>query len=215
VLNTHLQSSKERILAVLKRGGARSVDDLATALRLAPMTVRQHLVALERDELVAVAEHRLGAGRPRHVYSLTPRGDATFPRRYDRFAALLLNELQELDPGALAGADGDRMSLVLERLAVREAAPHLARLSRLPLAARAVAAASVLHETGGFAEAEETDAGIEIRDYNCVYRGLRPKEAGACQWHGRLVPRLLGRPVEELPADPHTGRCCRLLVRLN
>lgn len=215
MLNTHIQSSKERILAVLKRGGARGIDDLAAALNLAPMTVRQHLTALERDELVTVAELRAGAGRPRHVYSLTPRGDATFPRRYDRFASLLLGEFQELDADALTGLlERERMILVLERLAVREAAPHLARLRRLPVTARALAAATLLHETGGFAEAVQTDAGIEIRDYNCVYRGLRPEEAGPCAWHARLVSQLLESPVEELPVDPHTGRCCRMIVRL-
>ena len=86
----HIQSSKVRILAVLKRCGPRSVDDLAAALHLAPMTVRQHLTALERDEMVSVAEQRNGAGRPRHLYSLTDLGDSAFPRRYDRFASMLL-----------------------------------------------------------------------------------------------------------------------------
>ena len=43
-----------------------------------------------------------------------------FPESYDRFALLLLNELQELEPSALAESQGtDRMGLVLERLARR------------------------------------------------------------------------------------------------
>ena len=209
-----LQTSKGRILTVLKRCGQRSVDDLATALQLAPMTVRQHLTALERDELVRVDEYRNGAGRPKHIYSLTERGDAAFPRRYDRFAALLLNELRELEPEALAQAGSDeRMAAVLDRLARREAAPHLTRLARLDLAARAEAAAAVLHEIGGFAEAVITEAGVEVRDYNCVYRGLRPEEAGSCAWHGRLVAHLMEMPVEELPPGPGAGRCCRMLIR--
>lgn len=209
-----MQTSKDRILAVLKRSGARSVDDLAAALQLAPMTVRQHLTALERDELVRVSEYRNGAGRPRHYYSLTDRGDAVFPRRYDRFAALLLNELQQIEPVATADDDEiDRMGLVLERLARRESAPHLARLALMNPEDRARAAAAVLHEIGGFAEAVETPAGVEIRDYNCVYRGLRPRESGPCAWHARLVPQLVRAPVEELPPEPHAGRCCRLLVR--
>jgi DeoR family suf operon transcriptional repressor len=210
-----LQSSKARILAVLKRSGKRSVDDLAAALQLAPMTVRQHLTALERDELVRVSEYRNGAGRPKHVYSLTERGDANFPRRYDRFAALLLSELQELEPAALADSEGpDRMGLVLERLARRESAPHLAYLSRLEPQQRAHAAAAILHEIGGFAEALPTPDGVEIRDYNCVYRGLRPAEGGACAWHGRLVPHLVRAPVEELCGGPEADTCCRFLVRL-
>lgn len=209
-----MQSSKTRILAVLKRAGYSGVDELAAALQLAPMTVRQHLTALERDELVTVAERRTGAGRPKHVYSLTERGDAAFPRRYDRFAALLLAELQELDPSLLVQSTCEgRMGLVLDRLARREAAPYQERLARMAPDERAWAAAAVLHEAGGFAEAVESSEGIEIRDYNCVYRGLRPDEAGPCAWHSRLVPLLTLMAVEELSADADTGRSCRLLVR--
>jgi predicted ArsR family transcriptional regulator len=208
-----VQSSKTRILAVLKRCGQSSVDDLASALSLAPMTVRQHLTALERDELVSVAERRNGAGRPRHLYSLTERGDAAFPRRYDRFAALLLAELQELDLDLLTGPDcPDRMGLVLDRLARREASPHVERLAGLSLPERAQATAVLLHETGGFAEAVEVAGGVEIRDYNCVYRGLRPAESGPCAWHSRLVPLLMQVPVEDVPVADGAGRCCRMLV---
>lgn len=209
-----MQTSKDRILAVLKRHGQRSVDDLASALHLAPMTVRQHLTALERDELVHVAEHRNGAGRPKHIYSLTSLGDAVFPRRYDRFAGLLLSELQELDPHLLAQCPEEgRMALVLERLARREASPFLGRLASLTPRERAHAAAAVLHEIGGFAEAEDRDDGVEIRDYNCVYRPLRPEERAPCAWHGRLLGQLIDANVEELPAGPDAGQCCRLLVR--
>lgn len=208
-----MQSSKDRILAVLKRFGQRSVDDLAVALQLAPMTIRQHLTALERDEFVTMTESRSGAGRPKHVYSLTARGDAVFPRRYDRFAALLLSELQTLDPDALRGTPPeDRMGLVLEQIARRESAPHVERLAQLSTDRRARAAAAILHEIGGFAEAVETHAGIEIRDYNCVYRGLRPQESGPCGWHHRLMPMLLLSPVEHLEMGQDGGGC-RALVR--
>jgi len=208
-----MQTSKARILAVLKRCGQRSVDDLATALKLAPMTVRQHLTALERDEFVRVAEHRNGAGRPKHIYSLTERGDASFPRRYDRFAALLLGELLSLEPNALAFVNADdRMGLVLERLARRESAPHLTRLSRLEPRARAHAAARILHETGGFAEAVDAPGGVEIRDFNCVYRGLRPEEHGPCAWHSRLLAHFVHAPVEER-CEGDRSVCCRFLVQ--
>ncbi|MGD9892020.1 MAG: helix-turn-helix transcriptional regulator [Dehalococcoidia bacterium] len=208
-----IQSSKVRILAVLKRCGPRGVDDLATELHLAPMTVRQHLTALERDEMVSVTEQRNGAGRPRHLFSLTDRGDSAFPRRYDRFAAMLLAEVQDLDAAIPVQSEcTDRMGQILDRIARREALPHVERLSLLSVPARARAAAAVLHDIGGFAEAVETPSGIEIRDYNCVYRGLRPHETGSCAWHSRLVPLLMQGPVHDLPAGNDAGPCCRMLV---
>jgi predicted ArsR family transcriptional regulator len=208
-----VQNSKTRILALLKRRGPCSVDDLTLALELAPMTVRQHLTALERDELVSVAERRNGAGRPKHVFSLTERGDAAFPRRYDRFAALLLAELDDANGASLIQSDcDDRLGLVLDRLARREVAPHVERLAPLTPADRAHAAAVVLHETGGFAEAVDVAEGVEIRDYNCVYRGLRPDDDGPCAWHRRLLPLLVQQPVA-VASDGDQGRCCRALVR--
>lgn len=208
-----MQTSKDRILAVLKRSGHRSVDDLAAELQLAPMTIRQHLTALERDELVRVSEYRNGAGRPKHVFSLTPRGDATFPRRYDRFAGLLLAELQHLDPAALIRAGGaDRMGAVLDRLAASEAGPYVERLALLAAPDRARAVAAILHQLGGFAEAVETADGVEVRDFNCVYRGLRPEEADPCAWHERLVTRLMGTAVSYPDACADLGACCRSLI---
>jgi len=121
--------------------------------------------------------------------------------------------VRDLDPALLACPDyDDRMGLVLDRLARREAAPHAERLAAVPHSERARAAAAILHEIGGFAEAVEVPGGVEIRDYNCVYRGLRPAERGPCAWHGRLLPLLLQIPVGEVPAADGAGQCCRILM---
>ena len=44
-----MHSTKNEILALLKRSDGASVEELSTALGFASMTVRQHLTALERD----------------------------------------------------------------------------------------------------------------------------------------------------------------------
>src|SRR3989337_1077020 len=87
----YLQSSKHEILAYLKRTGGSAVDGVAQALGLAPVTVRQHLTALQRDDLVESSAIRRPTGRPHYEYRLTRRGEDTFPRRYDRLAGMLLH----------------------------------------------------------------------------------------------------------------------------
>jgi len=63
-----MQSTKEHILAHLKRTGGSTVEGLAVQFGLARMTVRQHLAALERDGLVRSREERRPRGRPHLLF---------------------------------------------------------------------------------------------------------------------------------------------------
>ena len=84
-----LPTAKRAILNVLKKRGEATVDEIAEALEITVSGARQQLTGLQKDGLVAVREQRLGPGRPRHHYALTPAGDSIYPRAY----AELTNEL--------------------------------------------------------------------------------------------------------------------------
>jgi DeoR family transcriptional regulator, suf operon transcriptional repressor len=207
-------STKGRLLALLKRHGGCTVDDLSAGLGLAPMTVRQHLTVLERDDLVEVREVRNGPGRPRHVFRLTIRGEDAFPKRYDRLAAALLREIAVLEPEDLTGrSPAEKQEFVLGRLARQEAERLAPRVRGVTLGERVASVASVLEAEGGLTEWQKTERGYEIREYNCVYRGVAGEQPVICAWHRDLLSRLLGVPVTraEQPLS-RTGQCCRLLV---
>lgn len=207
-------STKGRLLALLKRHGGCTVDDLSAGLGLAPMTVRQHLTVLERDDLVEVRELRNGPGRPRHVFRLTVRGEDAFPRRYDRLAAALLREIAVLEPEDLAGrSPAEKQEYVLGRLAQQEAERLVPRVRGATLAERVASVVAVLEAEGGLTEWQHVERGYEIREYNCVYRGVAGEQQAICAWHRDLLSRLLGAPVTgaEQPLS-RTGKCCRLLV---
>ena len=82
-----MQTTKQQILALLKRTGSATVDEAAGALTVASMTARQHLVGLERDGLVQSEKVRRSNGRPHYLFYLTPKGDEMFPRRFDLLAS--------------------------------------------------------------------------------------------------------------------------------
>ena len=88
-----MQTTKQQILVLLKRTGSVTVEEAAGALAVASMTARQHLVGLERDGLVQSEKVRRSTGRPHFLYSLTPKGEEMFPRRYDLLAQILLDEV--------------------------------------------------------------------------------------------------------------------------
>jgi predicted ArsR family transcriptional regulator len=54
-----LQNTKSEILALLKRSAGSGVEQLASALNLARMSVRQHLATLERDNLFGKLARRV------------------------------------------------------------------------------------------------------------------------------------------------------------
>jgi len=209
-----MNTSKTEILALLKRNGGHSVNELASSLHLARITVRQHLTHLERDGLVA-ADRRSGAsGRPTLVFRLTAKGHAAgFPRRSDRLAELLLREIGLLEGGELNGlSPQEKTSLVLQRLAHRLAEEYAPLLQGWPLGERVVFVTEVMHADGGFAEWVATDGGYEIRDFNCLFHRLLDGEQGICEWHRTFLSRMLGAEVRIAPCPGDNSACCRYLV---
>ena len=206
-------STKQQILILLKRSGSATVEEAASALSVASMTARQHLVGLERDGLVETEKVRRATGRPHYLYRLTPRGDDLFPRRYDVLAQLLLEEV-----GALTAEDivelgtSEKRSLLVQRTADRLAERHGASLNGRSLPERVAAATDLLHAIGGFAEWSETSSGYEIRDYNCVFARISPDAEDGCEWHIRLLGRLLDYPVRHEVISSGSVRCCRYLI---
>jgi predicted ArsR family transcriptional regulator len=209
-----MQTSKTQILSLLKRRGGLAVDALADELGLAPMTVRQHLASLERDRLIQAAAERQPKGRPHYIYTLTDRGESTFPKRYGWLAAEVLTELGRLNPLALAGlTPPERTEYVLDRIADRIVALHLTRLSGLPIEERVRGAAEVLQSESGFVEWARTSDGFEIDDYNCMYRALTGETSDACSWHRRIISRLVGLPsVAGSSSEAGVARCRCLLI---
>ena len=206
-----MQSSKHQILAFLKRSGGSTVDGLAQATGLAPVTVRQHLTALQRDDLVEAAAVRRPTGRPHYEYRLTRSGEDTFPRRHDRLAEMLLQEVAALDVEELAPlGPAQRTSLLLRRLSHRLALQYAPQVQNRPLEERVAAATEILHADGGFAEWAKTDQGYEIRDYNCLFGRLATANGG-CEWHLSFLRWLLGAEVRAERVDGCVD-CCRYMV---
>lgn len=209
-----MRTTKSQILSHLKRSGGSSVEELATSLGLARMTVRQHLATLERDGLVASREERRAAGRPRFVFSLSDRGEETFPKRYDRLARLLLEEVSLLESGEIAGlTPAQKKRLLFEKMVGRMLALYGPKVSGRSLEERVAIVAKILDDEGGFAEWSAVAGGYEIADYNCVYRRVAQSDGDLCDWHLTLLSRLLGSDVRCTQFMSKGAESCRFVVQ--
>jgi predicted ArsR family transcriptional regulator len=203
-----MHSTKTEILAMLKRSDGASVDEISSALGLASMTVRQHLTALERDDLVRGQEVRRPTGRPHFRFRLTDDGHRRISDGYDRLLALLVGAVGELNGST---PDGVRRAL-FRRAAEDLAARHRAEFEVISGAERMERVVAVLKAHGGFAEYHVIEEAFEIRDFNCVFRSTVAGD-GACEWHEPFLRAVLGEHVEAAPEPGDAcAACCRYIV---
>lgn len=199
--------AERRVLDHLKRAGRARVQAIARTLRVTPMAVRHHLAVLERAGLVQTTRQRRGVGRPAHLYSLTARAEAFFPRQYGELANNLLRHLAALDGEAKVARLFQRM----KNEAVARYAPSLAGKS---LRARVAAVARLLTEAGYMADWKQVGPRtFQLTERNCAISCVAQECRYACESELALLQRLLGAGVERqehmLAGEP----CCRYRIQ--
>ena len=93
-----MKSTKDKILQTLLRHPKVTINELAEAVEINPISVRHHLTNLQMEGLIEAEEVRHGVGRPRLVYSLTQDGMERFPTKYLRLTTRLLAQMKETMP---------------------------------------------------------------------------------------------------------------------
>lgn len=102
-LHPLLDPVREGVLKAVKFLGAASSEEVAKACHLSHGAARMHLVTLRNLGLVEYGKDRpLRPGRPRHLFWLTPGGDALFPCADQETADALLTSLEAIVPDQTA-----------------------------------------------------------------------------------------------------------------
>lgn len=87
--------TRRALLHLLKQEGPLDAQDLAARLHVSAMAVRQHLYALQEDQLVTYREVSSPRGRPAKRWQLTPAADRLFPEAYAELTLSLLTSMTE------------------------------------------------------------------------------------------------------------------------
>lgn len=90
-------STRKSIILLLKKSGGMSINALSRHLKITPMGVRQHLLALEKKGYVTYLPQKHGIGRPVFVYRLAEEAEKLFPKSYDDFALDILRNIKQYD----------------------------------------------------------------------------------------------------------------------
>ena len=187
-----MQTTRQQILQELWDQRSMSVGDFAGRLGLSPMTIRHHLIILERDGLVQSApETRNGAvGRPRLTYSLTPAGAESFPSNLVQLTGAILHQIKQMmdRPAVDALVEG-----VARQLASSFTPPADGSVERL-----LDQIVDFLNNMGYGANWELVGDRYRIQIGNCPYRWVAQRHADTCLIDQALLARLSGAAVERV-----------------
>ena len=189
-----------QVLSILQRQGAVTIKDLEASLGVTATAVRQQIVGLLADGYIQQEVVRAGRGRPRHVYSLTPKGRSLFPHHYDEFTNSLLREL-------LISEGSGKVQELLGRMGQRMAAQYEGQLAGLSSPERASKLTELLNAKGILAEVKFEPHGIVFHEYTCPYYELARENRAICDMEEDMIAYAVKQPVELVSCtlDGHLG----------
>jgi predicted ArsR family transcriptional regulator len=207
VIETLGERQQQLLALLLSNKAGLTVDELSGELEITRNAVRQHLAALERDNLVRRGETKPSGGRPEQLYLLSSRGAEMFPRRYSWFSELLI-EAMAADVGH--DAVGDKLDQMGRAVALQLLKSKASPDDR---ASRVAAMAEIMKELGYEAAVAPAPAEDTIAAVNCVFHHLAEKFPDVCRFDLGLIGAFTDSTVEHQECMVRGGRMCRFKLR--
>ncbi|MEA3337763.1 MAG: MarR family transcriptional regulator [Chloroflexota bacterium] len=183
-------SPSGQILEHLLRHGPASIKDIEGALGVTATAVRQQLSNLAAEGLVTMSKERRGVGRPRNVYTPTPRAHNLFACHSDEFTLLLISEL--------VATDGDeKLRYLLDRMGEKMAHQYGDQLKGRVIGDRVRELSTLLDQRGVMSGVEMGANGdvIILHEYNCPYHELAATHRDVCEMERSVFEKVLGTEV--------------------
>jgi predicted ArsR family transcriptional regulator len=203
-----LEGTRLKILAIIREGGAATVEQLAQETNLSSATIRRHLDILQRDHLVSYRESRKQLGRPEFVYSLTEAGQEAGFRNYQALLTLLLSIIKEQSSARAEEDGGDFLAFLMLQVAdcLTGSVPWDGSTSQDSRIARLQKA---LSDNGFDPLIDRVDGQVEVRLCNCPFRAVALCEEAVCLSDQRLIANILGvEPLRQASIREGDPLCC-------
>ena len=204
--NNRMVDTRHAVLDHIRVNGQGTVQSLADALGISPISVRHHLTSLQAEGLIRVDLDRQGIGRPKHLYFLTERAEPTLPNQYHTLALRLLDELK----ASLAPA---QVEAIIDRIAATVAARYGDSPLGGTLEQRLAHLVAVLGAEGFLTEVCHVDDQLVLTSSNCPYTSIGQQHPEVCRIDTTLIQTVLGVNVEQTSCVLHGDRNCAFLVQ--
>jgi len=201
-----MKSTRDRILQTLLRQPRRTINELAEAVSINPISVRHHLTNLQMEGLVSAEEERHGVGRPRLVYALTDDGMEKFPTRYMRLTTRLLSQMKESMPGPI-------VSKLFSQIADDLASEYSEQMRGLSMEERLDFVKDMLAEEGFTVEWEKKGNEYQIHEISCPYYQIGVAHPEVCTVDQDLISKMLAVPANKIECILSGGAHCTYVVQ--
>lgn len=184
------ERTKSRLLELVKRYGTLTAQDLASRLDISIPAARRHLGDLMEQGLIeSRTERPSGRGRPQHVFALTERGEAAFPKTYASLCLDILHHIEGLfGEGAVLRVLEARNEHLGEQL-VRDLPSHL------PIEVRLEIMTARLNEAGFDSVIESDGDALYLVQRNCPSLSVARKHKELCLAELNMYSLVLGVDV--------------------
>ena len=197
-------STRGKIVGALRSRGAASAFDLAAEFGVSPNAIRQQLVILERDGLVAGKSVRRGKTKPTHEYSLTNQADRYFPQAYDRMLNAVLREVRSTQGDAAVARIFDAIG--------KRAVGRVGDVTGKSTPERVEAIAANIRTTGVAVEVEAHGDTIVLREHNCPYASVVSEHPECCSVIHTMLDEIVSPDVKQTESLATGGAECRFEV---
>jgi len=202
-----MNSTRNRILQTLLRQPRSTINALAEAVGINPISVRHHLTNLQVEGLVSTEEERHGVGRPRLVYFLTEAGTERFPTRYLRLTSRLLDQLKSTMPEPMVGK-------LFTQMASDMAEDYAEQMKGLSMEERLNLTKILLAEEGFNMEWEKAGNQYQIHEITCPYLRIGKSHPEVCTVDQTLISKMLAVPAEKVQCILRGDAHCTYVVQM-
>ena len=201
-----MKSTRDKILQTLLKKPRSTINDLAEAVGINPISVRHHLTNLQMEGLVEGQEERHGVGRPRLVYVLTSEGMEHFPTRYMLLTTRLLSQMKETMPGPV-------VAKLFNQIAEDLASQYANDMKHLSMEERLDFVKDMLAQEGFTVEWEKKDGNYQIHEISCPYYQIGVAHPEVCTVDQTLISKMLALPANKVQCILDGSTHCTYVVQ--
>ena len=190
-----IETSDRGFLDQLHRLGSGTIHELCELVGVTATAVRQRLVRLQGQGLVARTMIRNGRGRPYFVYQVSEAGLNQLGENYSDLALILWQEMQSIEEPVLRQRVVHR---VREAMVKRFGSTD----QRRSLVDRLKQLQTKLSDRGFDVELDTSGDLPILRENSCPYQELASTDAGICEMEQEVFGEVLGTKIT-------LTKCCR------
>lgn len=201
-------TTRNRVLRSLLLNQKRTVNELAESVDINPISVRHHVTKLEAEGLIVSEEERHGVGRPRLIFSLTPKGMEQFPQRYLQLTMRLMDQLKSNLPEKVLGTI---FKDVAEGIA--NELTHDINLEELTLEERLELLQEVLTAEGFMVNLEEEEDSFYIVEASCPYHHVGEDHPEICVVDQELIAHFVSSTPKRVECILDGDKQCKYRIK--